>query len=65
MLYFYWDGPYYLQQQGLLRKFYRRFHANRKDDPTGYKTLQEVLGRSDMAKFQKGWEAYVLKLRFR
>jgi hypothetical protein len=56
---------YYLQQQGLLRKFYRRFHANRKDDPTGYETLQDVLGRRDMAAFQQEWEAYVLKLRFR
>ena len=56
---------YYLQQQGLLQKFYRRFHANREDDPTGYDTLQDILGRPDMAKFQNEWEAYVLKLRFR
>ena len=32
--------------------------------PTGYGTLQEVLGRKDMATFQKEWEAYVLKLRY-
>ncbi len=56
---------YYLQQQGLLRKYYHRFHANCKKDPTGYATLQEVLGRKDMAGFQRQWEAYVLKLRFR
>ncbi len=56
---------YYLQQQGLLQKYYRRFFANRDDDPTGYETLQEVLGVEDMPKFQKEWEAYVLKLRFR
>jgi hypothetical protein len=56
---------YYLQQKGLLQKFYRRFYANRKDDPTGYETLQDVLGQPDMAEFQKEWEAYVLKLRFR
>ena len=56
---------YYLQQQGLLRKFYHRFYANRKKDPTGYATLQEILGRNDMAAFQRDWEAYVLKLRFR
>ena len=55
---------YYLQQQGRLRKFYHRFHANRKADPTGYQTLQEVLGRKDMDRFQKEWEAYVLKLQF-
>lgn len=56
---------YYLQQKGLLQKFYRQFHAHRKDDPTGYETLQEVLDCDDMGAFQKLWEAYVLKLEFR
>ena len=56
---------YYLQQQGLLRKFYHRFHADCEKDPAGYDTLQAVLGREDMDKFQKEWEAYVMRLRFR
>jgi hypothetical protein len=56
---------YYLQQQGLLEKFYHRFHDNAAKDPTGYATLQAVLGRRDMDAFQAEWEAYVLKLRFR
>ena len=55
---------YYLEQHRLLRKFYHRFRANHARDPTGYKTLQEILGRDDMDAFQKEWEAYVLKLRF-
>jgi len=55
---------YYLEQHGLLCKFYRTFRANHADDPTGYDTLQAVLGRDDMDAFQKEWEAYVLKLRF-
>jgi hypothetical protein len=55
---------YYLQERGLLVKFYQEFVAGRKDDPTGYKTLQKVLGEKDMAAFQKRWEAYVLGLRF-
>ena len=55
---------YYLQERGLLRKYYRLFLANRKTDPTGYRTLQAVLGEKDMAKFQKRWEAYVMKLTF-
>jgi hypothetical protein len=55
---------YYLQEHGLLRKFYRAFYANRKKDPTGYDTLKAVLGRDDMNAFKKDWEAYVLKLRF-
>ena len=56
---------YYLQQHGLLRKFYHRFYADRKKDPSGYNTLKEILGRKDMEKFKRDWEAYVMKLRFR
>lgn len=56
---------YYLQQHNVLRKYYHRFYANRKKDPTGYATLREVLDRKDMAAFQREWEAFVLKLRFR
>ena len=55
---------YYLQERGLLGKYYRLFLANRKTDPTGYRTLQTVLGEKDMAKFQKHWEAFVIKLTF-
>jgi hypothetical protein len=55
---------YYLQQKNLLRTFYRSFLTIRKEDPSGYKTLQAVLKRDDMAEFQKQWEAFVLTLRF-
>lgn len=54
---------YYLQEQGLLQKYYQQFVARAKDDPSGYATLQAVLEEKDMAAFQKKWEAYVLKLR--
>jgi hypothetical protein len=55
---------YYLQQHDLLKKFYRQFHKNRREDPTGYNTLKSVLTRDDMDAFQQDWEQYVLKLRF-
>ena len=55
---------YYLQQKGLLIKFYHAFHTNRKDDPTGFGTLKKVLGEKDMKAFKKKWEAFVLKLTF-
>ena len=54
---------YYLQQQGLLRKYYHAFRRGAKDDPTGYKTLKAVLGRRDIDTFQKEWETWVLALR--
>jgi len=55
---------YYLEQHHLLREFYRRFRENVRVDPTGYQTLQEVLGTDDMAAFQREWEKYVLSLSF-
>jgi hypothetical protein len=55
---------YYLQEHGLLVKFYRRFRAAHAKDPTGYKTLKAVLGESDMDAFKDKWEKYVLKLTF-
>jgi hypothetical protein len=55
---------YYLQERSLLVKFYRQFLAARAEDPTGYKTLQAVLGEDDMDAFKNEWEKYVLKLSF-
>jgi len=55
---------YYLQEKGLLEKFYHEFTKNSKDDPTGYKTLQKVLDVKDMDAFQKKWEKYVMTLTF-
>ena len=54
---------YYLQEKGLLIKFYREFLAAQKDDPTGFKTLQKILGESDMDAFKTRWETYVLNLK--
>jgi hypothetical protein len=55
---------YYLQERGLLVKYYHEFRKRAADDPGGYKTLQSVLGEDDMAAFQRKWEAYVSRLRF-
>jgi hypothetical protein len=50
---------YYLQEHGLLIKFYQEFHSRQKEDPTGYKSLQKILGESDMEAFKQKWEKYV------
>ena len=54
---------YYLQEQGLLVKFYKQFQAGVQHDPTGYQTLQRVLGAKDMDIFQKNWQQFVLGLQ--
>ncbi|HKP39194.1 MAG TPA: hypothetical protein VJT71_20205 [Pyrinomonadaceae bacterium] len=53
---------YYLQQRGLLTRFYRDFYAHQRTDPTGYKTLRRALGNPDMRVFKKNWEKFVLGL---
>jgi hypothetical protein len=54
---------YYLQENGLLVKFYQDFLARQKEDPSGFKTLQKTLAETDMEKFKTKWEKYVLGLR--
>jgi len=55
---------HYMQERGLLIPFYESYRAAQKSDPTGYATLQKVLGEKDMDDFKKRWEAYVASLRF-
>lgn len=52
----------YLQERGDLTRFYRQFSAHAETDPTGYATLQRVLGVSDMTAWQQEWERFVLSL---
>jgi hypothetical protein len=56
---------FYLQERGLLERFYREFHAARDADPTGVATLRSVLGEPDLVAFQGRWEAYVMRLKYR
>lgn len=56
---------FHLQQEGKLRDYYQRFLAARATDPTGYETLQRVLGTKDMQAFQRRWEAWIMTLRYR
>jgi hypothetical protein len=53
---------YYLQERGLLTRFYREFQASQAADPTGFETLKKILGEADMDDFQKRWEKFVLGL---
>jgi len=55
---------YYLQEQELLVRYYHEFRRNVKSDPTGYQTLQSVLGIQDMETFKERWEAFSATLRF-
>lgn len=54
---------YYLQEQGLLVRYFHEFVAHAKEDATGYGTLVRVLGSPDMTAFQQRWANFVLGLR--
>jgi len=53
----------YLQEQGLLAKYYKAFRENHKDDPSGKAALKQVMGKSP-ADLQDEWAAWALKLNF-
>jgi hypothetical protein len=52
----------YLQEKGLLHRYYDQFRMNVGSDPSGYRTLVRVLGAPDMAAFEKQWQAWALAL---
>src|SRR6185295_4371039 len=52
----------YLQEKGLLRRYYAEYRAAHAADPTGYDTLVKVLGKPDMGAMQRQWEAWALAL---
>jgi hypothetical protein len=54
---------YYLQEKGLLQKFYQEFVSRQREDPSGFKSLQRFLGETDMNSFKTRWEKFVLDLR--
>jgi hypothetical protein len=54
---------YYLQEKGVLVKFYQEFHAHQNEDASGYHTLQKILAEADMDAFKTKWEKYVLGLQ--
>lgn len=55
---------FYLQQKKLLRAYYRRFRDNAASDPTGLKSLEQVIAPQTLDDFEKQWRAAVLELRF-
>ncbi len=53
---------YYLQEQGKLREFYRRFAADTEKDPCGISTLCDVLGVGQIEEVEKPFLAFIENL---
>ena len=54
---------YYLQEKGLLGRFYRALAAGLAADPTGRDALEGTLGQK-LPAFEPAWRKFVLSLRF-
>ena len=52
----------YLQEKGLLEKFYRKFRDNYETDPTGKTFLEEILGKK-IEEIEKDWVKWVKTLK--
>ncbi|MCA9188241.1 MAG: DUF1570 domain-containing protein [Pirellulaceae bacterium] len=60
---------YYLQEKGLLERYYRQFRNSVGEDPSGYQTLLTVLSPEDAktidaAALETEWRRFVNQLRF-
>jgi hypothetical protein len=54
----------YLQEKKLLTTYYTRFRASAEDDPTGLKTLEQLVAPKSLDAFEKDWRKWVLSLHF-
>ena len=55
---------FYLQEKGLLPRYYREFRDGHRADPTGLATLKKLIAPQPLEQFDKEWRAWVLTLRF-
>ena len=53
----------YMEERGLLRKFYHAFRDGHEDDPTGRKTLEEIFGKP-LPEIEKEWLAWAAGLQW-
>jgi len=53
----------YLQEQGKLGEFYRRYRDNRLSDPHGIASLEKTLGTKAMATLDAEYQAWVMTLK--
>ncbi len=54
---------YWLQEKGLLLKFYKAWKESRKDDANGIATLEKVTGVK-LAEFEKTWREFVREIEY-
>ena len=54
----------YLQEKRLLDDYYVRFRARAEHDPTGLKTMEDLVAPQSLEKFEDDWKKWVMRLRF-
>jgi hypothetical protein len=56
---------FYLQEKGLLVKYYQTFRDGVKEDGMGLASLKEVIAPRSLEEFEREWRAWVMTLNFR
>jgi hypothetical protein len=55
---------FYLQEKGLLKRYYTEFRDHADKDPTGIESLKKTIGPQSLDDFEKDWRGWVMTLRF-
>ena len=50
---------FYLQEMGLLKRFFRELQVHESEDPTGFETLLWIVGERDIQTFEQKWKGFV------
>ena len=55
---------FYLQEKGLLVRYYKTFRDAREEDTIGIKSLEKTIAPKKLEAFEKEWREWVMTLRF-
>ena len=55
---------FYLQEKGLLKRYYAEFRDHSDKDPTGIDSLRKVIAPQSLELFESGWRKWVMTLHF-
>ncbi len=55
---------FYLQEKGLLKRYYTEFRDHADKDPTGIESLTKTIGPQSLDDFERDWRKWVMTLKF-
>ena len=55
---------FYLQEKGLLQRYYAEFRDHAARTPPGIESLKKVIAPQSLEDFEKDWRKWVMTLKF-